>query len=393
MVGFVAAHASSSPPIRTLTEQELTDMLVGSAIYCSRGSDTEGMINRMRNALRGGRTFRMVSLQDFPDDWMAFTSSGIGGGGGWEHVAERYEAQGIKPYDSYTLSPEKVLSDYLGKEFKAIFPLEAGEALAFALATASRIGLPIIDADPTGRCIPEVQMSPFYFNKGIGRAPLAGVTKYGDEFIVPKTRDDFRAEDLLRGMSVASNGSVLAAMNALAGSVIKENLIPGFLTQSMRLGRAAREALAAGQDPVQAVVQAGGGYLLFRGKVTRAETRGEKGFGWSEAYLEGTGDFSDSDYRIYNKNENLVGWRDGKVNVAAPDVIAALDPKTGWAMLRHGPFVGSFKEGEELAIVGFPAHALWRTARSIQGFGPRYFGFDFDYVPIERYHGGSGGAN
>ena len=30
-----------------------------------------------------------------------------------------------------------------------------------------------------------------------------------------------------------------------------------------------------------------------------------------------------------------------------------------------------------------PAHALWRTAKGIELLGPRHFGFDFDYVPIE----------
>ena len=35
-------------------------------------------------------------------------------------------------------------------------------------------------------------------------------------------------------------------------------------------------------------------------------------------------------------------------------------------------------------MVGIPAHAMWRVPKGIEIFGPRYFGYDFDYVTIEE---------
>ena len=70
----------------------------------------------------------------------------------------------------------------------------------------------------------------------------------------------------------------------------------------------------------------------------------------------------------------------------SPDLIAAIDPRTGWAM-RGGALIGSFVVGQELAIVGFRNHAIWRTPKAIEMLGPRHFGFDHDYVPIEQLHG------
>jgi DUF917 family protein len=380
--------AQVDPPIRTLTEQELVDMMVGAGIFCSRGIDTRRNIDRITDAVRQGQTFRMIALEDVPDDWFGFTSFGIGGGGAWQDVIDRYEAQGFEP-DPARPTPEQILGEYIGRQFTVTFQAEAGGATVGALLTAARLGIPIIDGGPSGRCLPEVQMSPFNLNSGITRAPFAGVTRYGDVFIFPTVYDDSRTEDLTRSLAVASGGGVRVAANALSGAELKENLIPAFLSQCIRLGRAAREAVEAGSDPVQAVVEAGGGFVLFKGTVTRSESRGERGFGWTDAYLAGIGEYEGSEYHIYNKNENMVAWRDGELNAAAPDIIAAVDPATGWAMRGGEAVIGSFRVGEELTVIGFPAAALWRTPQAIEALGPRHFGFDIDFVPIEELHGQS----
>jgi len=379
---------AGAPKARTLSEQELVDMLVGSSILCTRGGDTEGMIQRIKAALGGGKRFTMIALEDVPDEWTAFTMFGVGGGGAWDYVTRRMEAHGFAPgRGQQTTGPTaaEVLSSYIGKKFDATFEAEAGGATASALTTAQRMNIPIIDACPSGRCLPEVQMSPFFLN-GITRAPLAGVTRYGDVILIPKVYDDFRVEDLTRGLAVASGGGVTVAANAVSGKTLKANLIPGFLSKSIAIGRAAREAVAAGRNPVEAVAKAGNGYLLFTGTVAKSDSRGEQGFGWTEAYLDGVGAFAGSRYKIFNKNENMVAWRDGKLDAAAPDLICPLDPKTGWAMKSSG-VIGSFPVGATLVIVGFPNHPIWRTAKAIEMLGPRHFGFDEDYEPIETLHG------
>jgi DUF917 family protein len=386
---MLTGSAADSPKLRTLTEQELVDMMIGTSILCTRGGDTDGMIQRIKAALSDGKRFQMIALEDVPDNWTVFTMFGVGGGGAWEYVTKRMEAQGFgrgrggQPPAGPTAAD--VLAQYLDKKFDATFEAEAGGATAGALTTAQRMNIPIVDACPSGRCLPEVQMSPFFLN-GITRAPLAGVTHYGDVILIPEAYDDFRIEDLTRGIAVASGGGVTVAANAVAGKVLKANLIPGFLSKCIKLGRAAREAVAAGRDPVDAVVKAGDGYLLFQGTVQKSDSRGEQGFGWTEAYLDGVGAFGGSRYKIFNKNENMVAWRDGKLDAAAPDLICALDPKTGWAM-KSSAVIGSFPVGATLAIVGFPNHAIWRTPKAIEMLGPRHFGFDEDYKPIETLHG------
>jgi hypothetical protein len=42
--------------------------------------------------------------------------------------------------------------------------------------------------------------------------------------------------------------------------------------------------------------------------------------------------------------------------------------------------------GMEVVMVGIPNSPLWRTPKGIEVMGPRHFGFDFDYVPVEELH-------
>jgi DUF917 family protein len=50
--------------------------------------------------------------------------------------------------------------------------------------------------------------------------------------------------------------------------------------------------------------------------------------------------------------------------------------------------IGSFVVGQEIAVVGFPNHAIWRTPKAIEMLGPRHFGFDENYEPIETLQRG-----
>ena len=55
-----------------------------------------------------------------------------------------------------------------------------------------------------------------------------------------------------------------------------------------------------------------------------------------------------------------------------------------------GVGIGGYTVGEEVVIVGVPAAPQWRSEKGIELMGPRHFGFDFDYVPIEELQKGRG---
>ena len=56
--------------------------------------------------------------------------------------------------------------------------------------------------------------------------------------------------------------------------------------------------------------------------------------------------------------------------------------KTGDAIAGVG--LGGYRNGESVAMVGIPAHPMWRHPKGIEIFGPQNFGYDMDYVPSEE---------
>jgi len=65
--------------------------------------------------------------------------------------------------------------------------------------------------------------------------------------------------------------------------------------------------------------------------------------------------------------------------VTSPDLIGISTPATA-NPIRHG-----LEEGMEVAVLGARADEKYRSREAV-AIGSPYFGFDLNYVPIERYY-------
>ncbi len=373
---------TQQPKVRTLTEQEVADIIVGSSIQSTRNSNSAQMIKQAQALMAQGKKFTLISVDDVPDDWhIVAAAGGVGGGGAWEYVTERIEKQKLPPVENTRLASAEALAKHLGVKWNAIIRNEAAGAMMGAFQSAIELGVPVVDACLAGRAKPELNLQVSFIN-GISGSPAALVTRWGDTVILDKTVDDYRLEDLARAVAVSSGGGSSIARNPMTGKEVKRGTIRGAVSEAMLFGKTVREARAAGKDPIDAVIKVANGYKLFQGTVKKAEPRGERGFNWEDAELEGVGPYKGHNYKIFVKNENIISWLDGKPDVLPPDLIYTLDPKTGDAITS--PRMGGYPLGMEVVIVGRAASPMWRTPKGIELFSPRHFGFDFDFVPIEQ---------
>jgi hypothetical protein len=273
------------------------------------------------------------------------------------------------------------LEKHRGRKFQAVLRSEAAGSTLTAFLMASDLGVPVVDACMTGRAVPEMQQSVPFIN-GIMGAPAAMVTRWGDIVILEKAVDDYRLEDLARAVAVASGGSVQMAANTLSGRDLKRVVVKGAVSEAILYGRTVREARQRGNDPVAALVTVANGFMLFEGRVSKAAAKGERGFTWLDVELTGTGRYAGHLYKVFVKNENLVSWLDGRPDVMSPDLICNLDPKTGDTVFGQG--LGAYPADSDIAMIAIPSSPLWRTPRGVEVLGPRVFGFDFDYIPLEQ---------
>jgi len=82
-------------------------------------------------------------------------------------------------------------------------------------------------------------------------------------------------------------------------------------------------------------------------------------------------------FRSWIKNEHIMAFLNDKPIVMPPDLIIVMD--------SNGPVTNDkVKVGEEVAVIGAPAPGIWRSEKGLELFGPRHFGFNFEYVPVEE---------
>lgn len=374
-----------SPQLRTLSEQNLIDILIGSCIQSTRNCDPSPFITEVKAALAEGKVFRTIAVDNVPENGMVVAVQGIGGGGPWQNVIDRTTKQGLEKIDDPRRATVDLFEEFTGKDVAALVRSEAAGATATALLLGADMGIPTLDGGITGRAVPEVQQSIPWIN-GMASVPTAIITPWGDQIVIKHAIDEYRVEDLSRAIAVASGGDAWITMTPMSGEQLERGILKGNLSEAETYGRTVREAREAGKDPIDAMVKVSGGYKLFEGVVTKAVTKGERGFNWVEAEFEGVEEFEGRKYRVYVKNENIVGWLDEELNAMAPDYIYNLDPDTGESTLGVG--YGGYVVGEKVAMIGVKAPAPWRSKKGIELIGPRHFGFDFDYIPIENIHGG-----
>ena len=73
-----------------------------------------------------------------------------------------------------------------------------------------------------------------------------------------------------------------------------------------------------------------------------------------------------------------VTWLDGEPWVCSPDLIEFCDPETG------EPLVNTYLElGQRVAVVGRRRRDLFDSAAGLETLGPRHFGFEVEFRPIE----------
>jgi DUF917 family protein len=69
----------------------------------------------------------------------------------------------------------------------------------------------------------------------------------------------------------------------------------------------------------------------------------------------------------------------GQVIASVPDLITVLDSETAEAIATE-----RVRYGQRVTVIALPCDPVWRTARGLLAAGPRAFGYDFDYRPVEE---------
>ena len=161
---------------------------------------------------------------------------------------------------------------------------------------------------------------------------------------------------------------------------MKEYGVKGIVTRSERLGSAIRKVKeVTDRTPEEEFLSITEGFKLFKGKISDVLREVRGGFNFGKVVLDGIGEDKGHSAYVEFQNENLTAVVDGKILATTPDLICLVDTETFTPVPTD-----ALKYGKRVLVVGLKCFPLWRSKEGLELVGPRYFGVDTDYIPLEE---------
>lgn len=366
---------------RVIDKGSIQDITLGASILATGGGgDPEIGLLWTYKVLDEGKEIIMIDPRDIPDEAQTASPACLG--------AALVLTE--KPPSGEVLNlAMRRLERYLGRAIQATIPIECGGVNSpVAYAAAGELGVPVVDVDGMNRAFPELQMTS-WVTHGVHASPTVSVDERENVTVIDTGEDNILAETLARRAAMAYGGISWIATYPMTGREVKDASILYSQSIAWAIGKAVMRARREHLDPIKELLlhlrkeRKVEGYRVFRGKIVdiRREFGSEtaKGFTLGQVVMEGIDEFRGSTAELDFQNEWLNLRIDGEVRCLPPDLIAILDSETGEPIRTD-----IMKYGYRGTIVLIPAHERMRTPKGIEMFGPRRFGYDRDYVPVEQ---------
>jgi len=365
------------------TDQEILDFVSGCTFMgTGGGGDPRVGVSWLKAARDEGIEISWVSHEEIPDEAWTVCPFLMGSIAPLtEEAKKRKKHLGLtkEAYKSIQAESVRLLEQYIDVKIGAIVAIELGGSnTPGAVVAAARLGIPAVDGDYTGRAIPEIPQTTPYLND-LPLWPISSVDSYGNLCVIKESVGYEMAERIGKFLAAASFGLAAQAGFLFRGMDMKRAVIPGTLSNCLTIGRTIREAREAGRDPVTEIISTLGGWLLLEGDVSKKQWEDKEGYYWGTHTFTGREAFKGKELKIWFKNENHVSWLNGEPFVTSPDMLIVVNRKTG------EPYANSaIEEGQHVAVIGLPAIGQFRSPKGIDILGPKHFGYDIEYTPIEQ---------
>jgi len=338
--------------IRVLDKESLYNIVAGATFLGAGGggSPADGLklVDKILN-MAGG--VELVSLGEAPDTAYVAMIAGIG-------APRAMKERGFDVEAVYAYEALERIYNLVGIRLPYLM---AGELGGFNTITPMYVAaykkLPLVDCDGNGRAVPELAtcLYPLY---EIPASPLVLADRNGNVVIgYPKDPMDTAAcENIARSFAVASG--MVAAFGTWVVNVrtIKQRLVPNSVSKCENIGKAIKEAVEQGKDPVTEAANIADGYELIRGIISDVSTKTVEGFDFGRTTIEGTESQAGKKLYIDFKNENMIAWDENNEPVImVPDLICLMT-KEGETLTN-----ADTQKGMDIAVIGVPAPERWRA--------------------------------
>lgn len=356
--------------------QEVKDMANG-AVFLGSGGGGDPYIGELFlvRQLESGVFPKIIKAAELNDDDFVVSIAGIGAPTVLvEHIVS----------EKMLMRLLERAEEFYGRKIDALISAEIGGANSmFPLAVGARGGIPIVDADGMGRAFPHIEMTTFSVY-GCTACP-AIITDELENYGMFEIPTDRTAEDVFRAFATSLGAMVVGAVYPMSGADVKKFAVHDTITQTIQIGRCIRQVRECGDEPIESILaflddpkNDRHARVLFDGKIADVSHETRDGWHWGEARLVSMSDPND-EFVIDIQNEYLAARHNGKTVTMVPDLIAVLDRETCEPMTAE-----MLRYGLRVRVIGYSSAPIMRRDECLAVFGPRMFGYDEDFQPIDR---------
>ncbi|MGQ0668065.1 MAG: DUF917 domain-containing protein [Actinomycetota bacterium] len=352
-----------------LGEGELRAIARGAAVLGAGGGGDPliGLLMSLQ-AFEDFGPVELVDLDDLPGDGLLLPCGGMGAPTvSIEKIDNGSEGERLR----------EMVEAAFGRPVVAVMASEIGGSNSLVpVAWAARMRLPVVDADGMGRAFPELPQVTMHV-AGISPSPGFLTDERGNVLVTRAVSGEW-LERIHRKVTMEAGGSAATAEYILTIEQARTATVRGSVSLAMRIGRTITHAQV---DPVAALVEELRAFRLVTGKVVDVERRTTGGFVFGHALVEGLRGDVGRTVKLEIQNENLVALEGYRVLASVPDLITVLDSESANAIPTE-----RLRYGQRATVIAFPCDPIWRTEGGLDLAGPRAFGYDFDYRPVEVLH-------
>lgn len=277
----------------------------------------------------------------------------------------------------------KAFEVHVGRKIDAVVPVEIGGSNSMVpVIAAAGVGVPVVNGDSMGRAFPETQMMTFSIG-GICPTPALAIDYKGNITTFSDT-SPYDYERKARHLALSSSGSIIAAEHPMSGAELKRLIVPNTMSFAIEIGRILREHRSNAHNIVKPLSDLfftsiyGEFRHIYTGKIIDRTFRTIGGYDIGEVTIQSF-DQDQDPLHLDVKNEFLIA-RCGERNLAmTPDLIIMVDYETSQPINAERT-----RYGQRVSIFAIGCPPYYRTEKALSVVGPRCFGFDFDYTPLEE---------
>lgn len=403
-----------------LGQQELNDILNGSAFLASGGGGSRAMGEEIRDwILDAFGTVELIDIEEVnPEGWSVVS---FAGGAPSDITPSGTKIPALLPlkFSSHTLTPQRkgfsmsdlkaaifypfeLLESTFQRSFSYVMPLEIGTGnTLLALWVAACKNIPIVDCDGAGRSIPDLSMLtysspqiPVYpaamSNISTDPTQVGVAVLYADNIV----KINNLLTDLIQ-TSEFGNSGVVSGYTMQGQTLLEQSpVISKSISEAQGVGAILRQATEQETDPVAALLDwynnppftdTPRAFELFRGTIVKIEQENIGRLDRVTVVL----DNGIEQICVLVLNENLIACRDSYPITGDIQEPIALGPDLICYVTPDGvPLTNiEIKEGQELVIVGLKSPEKVRQDESIvRGYLTilKALGYQGEYIPIEK---------